>query len=81
VTEEVLARADFSVHVGAIKSEAVLVTVTVTVLLGTAYGIWRQNRLDQEVWRVIEDRVEEAEPQLPAAPGPASPSISTTSST
>ena len=50
------------------------------VLLGTAYGIWRQNRLDQEVWRVIEDRVEAAEPQLPAAPGTAPPPISTTSS-
>ena len=34
------------------------------VLLGTAYGIWRQNRLDQDVWRVIEERVEAAEPQL-----------------
>ena len=34
------------------------------VLLGTAYGIWRQNRLDQEVWRVIEEQVEAAEPEL-----------------
>ncbi len=37
------------------------------VLLGTAYGIWRQNRLDQEVWRLIEERVEAGEGQ--AQPG------------
>ena len=41
------------------------------VLLGTAYGIWRQNRLDQEVWRVIEKRVGAAEPQLAGATGEA----------
>ena len=37
------------------------------VLLDTVYGIWRQNRLDQEVWQVIEERVEAAEPQLAGA--------------
>jgi hypothetical protein len=37
------------------------------VLLGTAYGIWRQNRLDQEVWSVIEAQVEDAEPPVLAA--------------
>ena len=26
------------------------------VLLGTAYGIWKENRLDQEVWQVIDER-------------------------
>jgi hypothetical protein len=31
------------------------------VLLGTAYGIWKQNQLDGEVWRVIEERVDAAE--------------------
>ena len=41
------------------------------VLLGTAYGIWRQNRLDQEVWQVIEARVEGAEPQLAGGTGDA----------
>ncbi len=41
------------------------------VLLGTVYGIWRQNRLDQEVWRVIEEQVEAAEPQLTGATGDA----------
>ena len=39
------------------------------VLLGTVYGIWRQNRLDQEVWQVIETRVEAAEPQLAPVSG------------
>ena len=27
------------------------------VLLGTAYGIWKENQLDNEVWRVIDERV------------------------
>jgi len=27
------------------------------VLLGTAYGIWKENQLDQEVWRVIDERI------------------------
>jgi hypothetical protein len=26
------------------------------VLLGTAYGIWKQNQLDQEVWQVVDMR-------------------------
>ena len=26
------------------------------VLLGTAYGIWKENRLDNEVWQVIDER-------------------------
>ena len=36
------------------------------VLLGTAYGIWKENALDQEVWRVIDERIRAAAP--PAAP-------------
>ena len=27
------------------------------VLLGTTYGIWKENKLDQEVWRVIDNAV------------------------
>jgi hypothetical protein len=27
------------------------------VLLGTAYGIWKENKLDQEVWQVIDKAV------------------------
>ena len=27
------------------------------VLLGTAYGIWKENQLDKEVWEVIDERV------------------------
>jgi hypothetical protein len=27
------------------------------VLLGTAYGIWKENQLDQEAWRVIDERI------------------------
>jgi hypothetical protein len=25
------------------------------VLLGTAYGIWKENQLDKEVWQVIDE--------------------------
>ncbi|MGE5292333.1 MAG: hypothetical protein ACM3ML_35135 [Micromonosporaceae bacterium] len=27
------------------------------VLLGTAYGIWKENQLDTQVWQVIDERV------------------------
>jgi hypothetical protein len=27
------------------------------VLLGTAYGVWKENQLDKEVWQVIDERV------------------------
>jgi hypothetical protein len=30
------------------------------VLLGTAYGIWKENQFDQEVWRVVDQHVEAA---------------------
>ena len=45
-------------------SAGIGLVVVPPVLLGTVYGIWRQNRLDQEVWRVIEEQVEAAEAQL-----------------
>ena len=31
--------------------------VAVPVLLGTAYGIWKENQLDKEDWQVIDERV------------------------
>jgi hypothetical protein len=38
------------------------------VLLGTAYGIWKENRLDQEVWQVIDKAVSAGEPErMPAS--------------
>jgi hypothetical protein len=33
------------------------------VLLGTAYGIWKENRLDQEVWQEIDKAVNASEPE------------------
>jgi hypothetical protein len=33
------------------------------VLLGTAYGIWKENRLDQEVWQMIDKAVTAGEPE------------------
>ena len=35
------------------------------VLLGTAYGIWKENRLDQEVWQVIDERTGEPAAAIP----------------
>jgi len=35
------------------------------VLLGTAYGIWKENQLDKEVWQMIDERV-----NAPGEPGP-----------
>jgi hypothetical protein len=35
------------------------------VLLGTAYGIWKENQLDKQVWQVIDERV-----SAPAEAGP-----------
>jgi hypothetical protein len=32
------------------------------VLLGTAYGIWKENQLDKEVWQVIDERVGAGQP-------------------
>ena len=41
------------------------------VLLGTAYGIWKENQFDQEVWRVVDERVNAA--LASATPGAGSP--------
>ena len=38
-------------------SGAIGLAVVPPVLLGTAYGIWRENQLDKEVWQVIDERV------------------------
>ena len=38
------------------------------VILGTAYGIWKQHSLDNEVWRVVDERLSIAPS---AAPRPA----------
>jgi hypothetical protein len=38
-------------------SGAIGLAVVPPVLLGTAYGIWKENQLDKEVWQVIDERV------------------------
>jgi hypothetical protein len=38
------------------------------VLLGTAYGIWKENQLDKEVWQVIDERVSAPAEAAPEAP-------------
>jgi hypothetical protein len=38
-------------------SAAIGLVVVPPVLLGTAYGIWKENQFDKEVWRVVDDRI------------------------
>jgi hypothetical protein len=43
--------------IDAAVSGAIGLVAVPPVLLGTAYGIWKENQLDKEVWRVIDERV------------------------
>jgi hypothetical protein len=43
--------------VDAAISGAIGLVAVPPVLLGTAYGIWKENQLDKEVWQVIDERV------------------------
>ena len=57
--------------VDAAVSGAIGLVVVPPVLLGTAYGIWKENQLDKEVWQVIDERVSapaDAGPQTPTDP-------------
>jgi len=47
--------------VDAAVSGAIGLVVVPPVLLGTAYGIWKENKLDQEVWQVIDKAVSATE--------------------
>jgi hypothetical protein len=49
--------------VDAAVSGAIGLVAVPPVLLGTAYGIWKENRLDQEVWQVIDKAVSGSEPE------------------
>jgi hypothetical protein len=51
--------------VDAAVSGAIGLVAVPPVLLGTAYGIWKENQLDKEVWQVIDERV-----NAPAKAGP-----------
>jgi hypothetical protein len=42
--------------VDAAVSGAIGLVAVPPVLLGTAYGIWKENQLDKEVWQVIDQR-------------------------
>ena len=42
--------------VDAAVSGAIGLVAVPPVLLGTAYGIWKENQLDKEVWQVIDER-------------------------
>jgi len=51
--------------VDAAVSGAIGLVAVPPVLLGTAYGIWKENQLDKEVWQVIDERT-----GAPAEAGP-----------
>jgi hypothetical protein len=54
--------------VDAAVSGAIGLVAVPPVLLGTAYGIWKENRLDQEVWQVIDKAVSAGGPErMPAS--------------
>jgi hypothetical protein len=49
--------------VDAAVSGAIGLVAVPPVLLGTAYGIWKENQLDREVWQVIDKAVSASEPE------------------
>jgi len=51
--------------VDATVSGAIGLVAVPPVLLGTAYGIWKENQLDKEVWQMIDERT-----GAPAGAGP-----------
>ena len=53
-------------------SAAIGLVAVPPVLLGTAYGIWRENQLDKEVWQVIDERIGAVEPS-PGTPSGMAP--------
>jgi hypothetical protein len=48
--------------VDAAVSGAIGLVAVPPVLLGTAYGIWKENQLDKEVWQVIDERISAGPP-------------------
>jgi hypothetical protein len=56
--------------VDAAVSGAIGLVAVPPVLLGTAYGIWKENQLDQEVWQVIDKAVGASSPEKTTASAP-----------
>jgi hypothetical protein len=55
--------------VDAAVSGAIGLVAVPPVLLGTAYGIWKENQLDKEVWQVVDERISASEPSPGTTPG------------
>jgi hypothetical protein len=55
--------------VDAAVSGAIGLVAVPPVLLGTAYGIWKENQLDKEVWQVIDERISVGGPAPETATG------------
>src|SRR5215218_1165951 len=53
--------------VDAAVSGAIGLVAVPPVLLGTAYGIWKENQFDKEVWQVIDKAVAASEPETRAS--------------
>jgi hypothetical protein len=53
--------------VDAAVSGAIGLVAVPPVLLGTAYGIWKENQFDKEVWQVIDKAVGASEPETTAS--------------
>jgi hypothetical protein len=56
--------------VDAAVSGAIGLVAVPPVLLGTAYGIWKENQFDKEVWQVIDKAVGASEPEKTPASEP-----------
>jgi hypothetical protein len=56
--------------VDAAVSGAIGLVAVPPVLLGTAYGIWKENQFDKEVWQVIDKAVGASEPEKTTASEP-----------
>lgn len=59
-------------------SAGIGLVVVPPLLLSTAYGIWRQTRLDQELWRVVDLTIDVAAPEPRAAAAQVTPAPATT---
>jgi len=61
--------------VDAAVSGAIGLVAVPPVLLGTAYGIWKENLLDQEVWHVIDAFVLAGSDETVSASRPPGPPV------
>ena len=49
--------------IDSVVSGAIGLVVVPPVLFGTAYGIWKENQFDKEVWHVIDEQIDSDKPR------------------